>query len=422
MTITNPRPPFLRRIAAIFPALRHRNYRLFVIGQGGSLIGTWMQGVALSWLVYRLTDSEFLLGFTLFMSRIFTFPIAPFAGVIADRTNRRTLLIAIQTAAMIQAFVLAVLTFTGAITVWQIIALSAVLGLIGALDIPVRQSFVVEMLEDRNDLPNAIALNSMLVNGAKLIGPPLAGFVVAITGEGICFLLNGLSYLAVIAALAGMKIPRAQKTSAARVLHNLAEGAAYAARYAPIRALLTLVALINLLGASTMTLLPVFAKDILGGGPHTFGFLMGASGVGAIIATLFLATRKTARHLHRLLVPGGIFVGVSTVGFALSGNLYLSMLLQAAIGFGTMTMMATCNTLIQTFVDDDKRGRVMGFYTMAFMGMMPFGSLLAGALAARLSTPWAVIIGGIGCAAASILFAIELVRSREAFRQAHERK
>ncbi len=421
MSINRHKPPFRQRLGDVFPALRHRNYQLFFLGQGASLIGTWMQGVALSWLVYRLTDSEFLLGLTLFMSRIFTFPIAPFAGVIADRTNRRNLLIAVQTLAMLQAFALAALALTGAITVWQIIVLGAILGFISAIDIPVRQSFVVEMLEDRNDLPNAIALNSMLVNGAKLIGPPLAGLVVAWLGEGLCFLLNGISFIAVIVALLGMKIPRVPRTSANRVLENLKDGAVYAFRYAPIRALLILVALVNLLGAPAMALLPVFAKDILGGGPHTFGFLMGASGVGAVLATLFLATRKTARNLHRILVPGSILVGVAMIAFALVTNLYVSMLLQAIIGFGNMVAMATCNTLIQTFVEDDKRGRVMGFYTMAFMGMMPFGSLLAGGLASWLSTPWSVIIGGIGCIGAGVLFAVELVRSREAFKNAHEK-
>ena len=243
------------RMRSWFPALRHRNYQLFFLGQGASLIGTWMQGVALSWLVYRLTDSTFLLGLTLFMSRIFTFPIAPFAGVIADRVNRRALLIWIQTLAMVQAFVMGALTLSGVITVWQIIALSALLGLISAVDIPVRQSFVVEMLEDRNDLPNAIALNSFLVNGAKLIGPTLAGVVVGLVGEGICFLLNGVSYVAVIAALVWMRIPTGtERTTEGRVLHNLRDGMSYVLGHAPIRVLLILVALINIIGAPSMAL------------------------------------------------------------------------------------------------------------------------------------------------------------------------
>ncbi len=404
------RSPFRRRAAAMFPALRHRNYQLFFFGQGVSLIGTWMQLIALSWLVYRLTGSGFMLGVVNFTGRVFTFIIAPFAGTIADRVERRRLLIAIQSLAMLQAFMMAALVLGGVITVWQIILLSIMLGIVSAVDVPVRQSFMMEMVESRAELPSAIALNSFLVNGAKLVGPAMAGVIVGIVGEGVCFLLNGLSFITVIAALLYMKIPAIpRQTSQERVLENLKEGVAYAFHHKPIRALLILLVMINLIGTpNVIVLLPIFARDILGGHADTMGFLMAAAGAGAVLGALFLALRKSVLGLERMLVLATILLGLSMVVFAWSTSLMLSLAMQMLIGFATMSVMASCNTLLQTLSDDDKRGRIMGFYTVAFMGMAPFGSLLAGVFSSRLGAPWAVVLGGMGCLLAALVFARQL--------------
>jgi len=398
-----------RRFSRGGRALRHRNYQLFFFGQGMSLIGTWMQRIALAWLVYRLTGSELLLGVVGFAGQILTFLIAPFAGVVADHTDRRKLLVATQTLAMLQAFVLAALTLAGAVTIWQIVLLSAVLGLINGFDIPIRQSFVVEMLESREDLPSAIAMNSFLVNGARLVGPSAAGILIAAVGEGACFLINGASFLTVIAALLAMRVkPIVRQARKAHILHYLREGLVYAFGFAPIRAILLLLATVSLLGMSYTVLMPVFARDMLGGGPETLGFLMGAAGVGAMCGAVFLALRKSVRGLGRVIVLASAVFGAALVGFSLSRNLYLSLCLLAAAGFGMMVHFASSNSLIQTVVDDDKRGRVMSFYVMAFMGMGPFGSLMAGWLARAIGTPATVAIGGAGCVLAAGLFATRL--------------
>lgn len=390
-------------------ALRHRNYRLFFAGQGLSLIGTWMQRIALAWLVYRLTRSEWLLGVVAFASQILTFLATPFAGVLADHTDRRKLLIATQTLAMVQAFVLAALTMTGAVAVWQIIALACVLGLINAFDIPLRQSFVVEMLGTREDLSNAIAINSFLVNGARLAGPSLAGVLIAAVGEGTCFWINGATFVAVILALLAMRVQRViHPHRSRRVLHNLHEGVVYAFGFPPIRAILLLLASISLLGVSYAVLMPAFARDILHGGPQTMGFLMAASAVGAMAGAAFLALRKNVRGLGRVMVLACLLLGGSLIGFACSRNLYLSMTMLVVQGFGMMIEFASSNSLIQTLVDDDKRGRVMSFYVMAFMGMGPFGGLLAGWLARQFGAPVAVALGGAGCILAAVLFATRL--------------
>jgi len=399
----------LRGLQPAARALRHRNYRLFFAGQGLSLIGTWTQRIALAWLVYRLTGSELLLGVVGFSSQILTFLVSPFAGVLADRADRRRLLVATQVLAMTQAFVLAGLTMTGAITVWQIIVLAAMLGLINGFDIPIRQSFVVEMLESREDLPNAIAMNSFMVNAARLVGPSLAGLLIAVVGEGLCFLINGVTFVAVIAALLFMRVaPIVRRPHEAHVLHHLREGLVYAFSFAPIRAILLLLAAFSLLGISYATLMPVFAKDILRGGPETMGFLMGASGLGAMCGAVVLALRESVRGLGRMLVLAGATFGLALIGFACSQNLYLSMGLLAVAGFGMMIQLASTNSLLQTLVDDDKRGRVMSFYVMAFMGTGPFGSLLAGWLARHLGAPAAVAIGGAGCVVSAAFFATRL--------------
>lgn len=401
----------------ILRSLHYRNYRLFFGGQGISLIGTWIQNIAMSWLVYSLTNSALLLGIVGFAGQIPTFLLTPFAGVLVDRWNRHRLLVITQTLAMLQAFILALLVLTGNVTVWHIIPLSVFLGLINAFDIPARQSFVVEIIENREDLGNAIALNSSMFNGARLLGPSIAGMLIATVGEGICFLLNGISYLAVIAALLAMRVtPKKVEIKKAHILHGLKEGFSYAFGFAPIRYILLLLSLISLVGMPYAVLMPIFAKEILHGGAHTLGFLVGFSGTGALVGALFLASRKSAGGLVKNIpLATGIF-GVGLIVFSQSRVLWLSLLLMLITGFGMMVQMASCNTLIQTVVDDDKRGRVMSFYTMAFMGMAPFGSLLAGVLASKIGAPNTLLIGGIATILGAIVFAVRLPFLEEALR------
>jgi MFS family permease len=400
--------------ALIFRAMRYRNYRLFFGGQSISLIGTWMQRIAMSWLVYRLTHSAFLLGAVGFAGQIPTFLLAPFAGVLADRWNRHRTLVVTQTLAMLQAFVLAILVMTETVEVWHIVALAIILGTVNALDMPVRQSFIVQMIEGKEDLGNAIALNSSMVNAARLLGPSVAGMLIAAFGEGICFLVNALSYLAVIVALLAMKIaPVRTQPYNGHVLEKLKEGFSYAFGFAPIRYIILLLALVSLMGMPYQVLMPVFAKDVLGGGAHTLGFLMGASGLGALVGTIFLAAKKGVRGFGVLIAIAAAIFGTGLVAFSLSHVGWLSMLLVLVAGFGMMVQMASSNTVLQTVVDDDKRGRVMSFFTMAFMGMAPFGSLLAGGLASRIGAQNTLIIGGGFCIAGAALFATKLRTMRE---------
>ncbi len=390
-------------------ALGHRNYRLFFAGQGTSLIGTWMQRIAMSWLVYRLTSSPFLLGLVGFAGQIPTLLFASFAGVFIDRWNRHRILLATQTLAMIQALLLAVLTLTGLVAVWHIFVLAICLGLINAFDTPARQSFVIDMLEDKEDLGNAIALNSFMVNGARLLGPSLAGVAVAAFGEGICFLLNALSFLAIVLALLAMRIqsrPRVPVTS--RPVQGLKEGYRYAFGFAPIRYLLMLLGLTSVMGMPYAVLMPIFARDILHGGAHTLGFLMGAAGIGALISAAYLASRKSIAGLGRVIVFGSAAFGCGLISFSFSRHLSLSLAFMMVTGFGMMTVLTSCNTVLQTIVDEDKRGRVMSFYTMAFMGMVPLGSLMGGSLASRIGAPHTLMFGGACCIAAACLFARKL--------------
>lgn len=405
-------------IRHLLRALRSRNYRLFLAGQGVSLVGTWMQYVAMSWLVYRLTGSALLLGVVGFTSQIPTLFISPVAGVLADRWDRRRLLLATQSLAMLQAALLALVVLTGVVQVWQIILLSLILGVVHAFDIPIRQSFVVEMVDQREDLGNAIALNSSLVNGARLLGPAIAGLLIASVGEGICFILNALSYLAVIVALAAMRIPPAANPRPARrpILHELREGFLYAYQFGPIRSILLLLALVSLMGMPYSVLVPVFAKDILHGGAHTFGFLMTAAGSGALVGTLYLASRHSVRGLGRVIVRATILFAVGIAAFALSGNFPLSLAALALAGFGAMTLVASCNTVLQTILDEDKRGRVMSFFTMAFIGVAPFGSLGAGAMAGILGPRDTLLLGGAGCLVGAAVFARHLPQIREKVR------
>jgi len=407
----------------IFRTLASRNYRLFFIGQSISLIGTWMQRVAMSWLVYHLTASEFLLGLVSFLGLIPVFVLSPFAGVLADRIHRLHLLIATQALAMLQALLLAVLVMTGHIRIGHVMVLAAFLGLINSFDTPIRQAFTAEMIEKKEDLGNAIALNSALFNGARLVGPTLAGLLIAVFGEGLCFLLNGLSYLAVIWALLLMRLPLTKKkVQKQKMLTGLKEGFFYSFGFAPIRAVLFLLIAVSIMGMPYMVLMPVFAKDILHGGSHTYGFLMAAAGAGALCGAAYLAQRKTVAGLERVIpLMTGLF-SLGLIGFALSRYQWLSMLLLLVTGFGLMVQMASSNTILQTIADDDKRGRVMSFYVMCVMGTIPIGSLLAGAVAERLGTPETLLLGGFGSLASALLFMRKLPAIRKIIRPVYIEK
>ncbi|HTV04750.1 MAG TPA: MFS transporter [Acidobacteriaceae bacterium] len=398
-------------------ALRHRNFRLFFGGQSISLIGTWMTRIATAWLVYRLTKSALLLGTVSFAGQIPTFLLAPFAGVLVDRLNRRKVLIWTQTLAMLQSLALAVLTLSHRITIAEILALSAFQGLINAFDMPGRQAFMVQMVNDRTDLSNAIAINSSMVNLARLLGPSLAGIVIAATNEGWCFLIDGVSYIAVIASLMMMRIDVAEvKRSAASMFEQLREGWAYVSTFIPIRSILLLFALVSLMGMPYVVLMPIFAAKVLHGGPHTLGFLMGAAGVGALVSALSLVVRKSVRGLLKMLPIAAASFGAGLVAFGFSHWFWLSMLLMVVVGFGMMQGLTASNTIIQTLVPEDKRGRVMSYYTVAFVGMAPFGSLLAGALAHWIGAPHTVMLTGTCCILGAALFAKRLRTIRDHMR------
>jgi MFS family permease len=410
------------RRALMLRALRHRNFRLFTTGQSISLIGTWMQQVAVGWLVYRLTESAFMLGLVGFVSLGPGFVIAPFAGVLADRHDKRRIVIATQCVMMVQALLLGSLVLTDHITVGWILLLTGVLGAAAGFDIPARQSFLIEMVDDREDLPNAIALNSSIFNAARLVGPAIAGFAIAAVGEGWVILVNGLSYSTVLASLLAMRIrPPTTAPPRGAVLRRLAEGFRYAFGFRPIRAILLLVATVSLLGVPFSVLLPVVATDILGGGPRTLGMLMAATGLGALGGALFLAARTSIRGLGRVIIASATLFGTSLVLFAFARSVAVALPLLALAGFGMMAQMASSNTVLQTLVDDDKRGRVMSFYTMAFTGTAPFGSLLAGTLADRLGVTWAIGLGGTACILAAFVFGRQLPVLRELVRPIYHR-
>jgi MFS family permease len=403
------------RFAHAWRALRHRNFRLFFTGQSISLIGTWMTRVATSWLVYRLTGSALLLGTVSFAGQIPTFLLAPFAGVLVDRVNRRKLLVWTQVLAGIQSLALAALTLAKIITIHEIIALSIFQGLINAFDMPGRQSFLVQMVSgdtgkpDKQDLSNAIALNSSIVNVARLIGPAIAGLVIAAVGEGYCFAIDGISYIAVVASLLMMRVPASTIARATTsMLEQLREGWSYVVHFRPIRTILSLFALLSLMGMPFMVLMPIFASQVLHGGAHTLGYLMGASGIGALISAISLALRKSVRGLTTMIQIAAIMFGTGLILFGLSHHLVLSLLLMIVVGFGMMQGLAASNTVIQTLVPEDKRGRVMSYYTMAFVGMSPFGSLLAGALAHRFGASHAVMITGAFCLIGAAWFSTQL--------------
>jgi MFS family permease len=404
-------------ISNTWRALRHRNFRLYFSGQTISLIGTWMTRLATSWLVYRLTKSAILLGVVGFAGQIPTFLLAPFAGVWVDRLNRRHVLVVTQALAMVQSLSLAALTLTHRINIHEIIWLSAFQGVINAMDMPSRQAFLVEMVEDKRDLGNAIAINSSMVNMARLIGPSLAGAVIAVSSEGYCFLIDGLSYLAVIASLLLMQLkPASVKRTADSMFTQLKEGWDYVSGFVPIRTILLLFALVSLMGWPFTVLMPIFAGSILHGGPHTLGFLMGAMGTGALLSAISLATRKSVIGLGKMIpISTGLF-GAGLILFGMSHHLWLSLLTMFVCGFGVMQQMAASNTIIQTIVEESKRGRVMSFYTAAFVGMAPFGSLLAGALAHAIGAPLTVILSGACCLIGAAWFATQLRSIRKVLR------
>jgi MFS family permease len=398
-------PPRAATLRALGRAIRHRNYRLFFTGQSISLIGSWMTRVATSWLIYRLTGSAWLLGVLAFAGQMPTFLLAPFAGVLVDRWDRHRVLIVTQVLAMIQSALLAVLALTGVITVTQVVILSVFQGLINAFDMPARQALVVHMVDDRADLANAIALNSSMVNAARLIGPSIAGILIAWAGEGVCFLVDATSYIAVIASLMAMRLALPQRpVQRTHVLGELAEGIRYAVGFMPIRALLVMLALVSLVVMPHTVLMPIVASQVLHGGPHTLGFLMAATGLGALAGALYLASRRTVLGLGRLIPISVVALGVGLVGLSQSRLLWLSLAMMPVIGAGMIVQMAASNTVLQTIVDEEKRGRVMSFYAMAFFGAAPLGSLLAGALAQRFGAPVTLLASGVVCIAAAAAF------------------
>lgn len=401
--------PTPSRFSHAWRALRHRNFRLFFTGQSISLIGTWMTRIATSWLVYRLTGSALILGLVSFAGQIPTFLLAPLAGVLVDRLDRRKLLVWTQVLAGVQSLAMAALTLAKVITIHEIIALSTFQGLINAFDMPGRQSFLVRMVDDKQDLSNAIALNSSMVNMARLVGPAIAGVVIAAVGEGYCFAIDGVSYIAVVLSLLIMHVPYIPiKRATTSMLEQLQEGWSYVFNFRPIRTILSLFALTSLMGMPFVVLMPIFASQIYHGGPHTLGYLMGASGVGALISAFSLALRKSVKGLTTMIQISAAMFGAGLILFGLSRSFVLSLFLLLIVGFGMMQGLAASNTVIQTLVPEDKRGRVMSFYTMAFVGMAPFGSLLAGALAHRFGAPHAVMITGTCCLIGSAWFTTQL--------------
>ena len=398
-------------------ALKHRNFRLFFGGQSISLIGTWMTRVATGWLVYRLTGSALLLGTVSFAGQIPTFLFAPFAGVWVDRLDRRQVLIWTQAVSMAESLALAGLTLSHHITIHWVIALSAVQGLVNAFDMPGRQAFMVQMVEDRRDLSNAIAINSSMVNMARLVGPSLAGMLIAVSSEGWCFLADGISYIAVIASLLMMRLHVpvvARKPTSTWT--EMQVGWTYVSTSVPVRTILLLFAMVSLMGMPFVVLMPIFAARVLHGGPHTLGFLMGAMGVGALISALALAARRSVRGLARMIPIAAVVFGAGLIGFGLSRVFWLSAVTVLIAGAGMMQGMAGSNTIIQTIVPEDKRGRVMSYYTMAFVGMAPFGSLLAGSMAHVLGAPSTVVLNGCAVLLGAAWFWTQLPAVRDAMR------
>ena len=411
--MTVPQP--IRRRPSIGRALSSRNYRLFFSGQTVSLVGTWITRIATSWLVYRLTGSAFLLGLVGFCSQIPTLILTPFSGVLIDRWNRHTVLVVTQVLSMLQSLALAILAFAGIITVTEILILQLVQGCINAFDTPARQAFVVEMVEDRSLLSNAIALNSTMVNASRIIGPSIGGILIALAGEGWCFLLDAISYIAVIASLLAMHLTAAEREPrTTHVFEELRTGLRYIKGSLPIRTALILLAIVSMMSMPYTVLMPAIATQTLHGGAHTLGFLMTASGVGALIGALYLASRLSVVGLENVSAAATVCFGLGLIGFAMSRQLWLSLAILPIVGAGFMVQMASINTIIQTLVEERLRGRVMAFYVMAFLGTAPIGSLVAGIVAARIGSEYTILFGGSASVVAGLWFASRLPKLRAA--------
>jgi MFS family permease len=389
----------------IFRSFRYRNYRLFFAGQGISLIGTWMQRIAMPWLVYHITGSAFLLGLVGFAGQIPTFLLSPIAGVLTDRWNRYYVLIASQVVAMLQAFALTYLYYSGSVQVWHIVVLSILIGCFNAFDVPSRQSFVIDMVEKKEDLGNAIALNSLMFNGARIIGPSIAGVLLASVGEGICFLSNAISYVFVIISLLMMKVPKHEKVNKNRqISKDMKEGFNYTFGFSPLKHIILLLGLMSIMTMPYQVLMPVFVKEVLHGDSNTFGILMAAVGVGALLGGIFLASRESILKLGRIVPFAAALSGFGLIAFSLSRNFLLSVMMMMIAGLGMMLHTAASNTILQTIVEEDKRGRVMSIYTMAIMGTAPIGSLLSGSIAKVFGSPVTILSGGIICIIGAFLF------------------
>jgi MFS family permease len=386
-----------KSMKSIVRAFHSRNYRLYFYGQGVSLIGTWMQNVALSWLVYRLTKSAFLLGIVAFINEIPRMILMPVGGVLADRWNRYRILITVQVGMMLLASILAILTLTHWITIWHLIAIGLLFGAVNAADAPTRHSFITELVENREDLSNAIALNSAMFNSARLIGPSVAGLLIAWTGEGMCFLLNALSFVAVILALLAMKLPPQAHNVAVQnsIIIELKEGFRYTFGSTPIRLILLHFASISLVGMSYIVLLPILATEVLKGGPRSLGFLYGAMGIGALLSSILLAARKNTAGLWKMAAGASTLFGLGLIALSRSRSFALSLIIMVITGFGMVTIMTSSNTFLQTTIEDSKRARVMAFYLLAFFGTVPFGNLLTGFAAHLIGVPSTILCSGI---------------------------
>jgi len=394
-------------MARLTRALHHRNYRLFFAGQSVSLVGTWVTRIATSWMVYRLTGSELLLGLTGFAGQIPLLILAPFAGVLADRWNRHHILVVTQILSALQSMALAALALTDTITVTHIILLQVAQGIINSFDTPTRQAFVAEMVEDRADLPNAIALNSSMFNASRIVGPAIGGMIIAAVGEAWCFVIDAVSYIAVILSLLAMRLPaRPVVTERSRLVDELQSGVGYVFGFAPVRELLLNVALIGTMGMPYAVLMPVFAAKILHGNAHTQGWLMTASGIGALLGTIYLASRHTVVGLGKVIVAATMLLSAGLMIFSFSNVLWLSLAALPLVGAGMMLQSASANTILQTVVDEHMRGRVMAFYSVAVLGTQPIGSLIAGFLAERIGAPRTILIGAIACVFAGLWFAM----------------
>ena len=411
----------LARVRIALRALRHRELRIFFAGHGVSLVGTWMQQVALGWLVYRLTDSALLLGVIGFAGQFPGLLTTTFAGALADRWDRYRMLLAAQSLSLVQASILAILVLSGEVEVWHLVVLAVFAALINGLDIPVRQALMVRLVGGAEDLPNAIALNSSIYNAARLIGPAIAGVLIAWVGEGPVFVLNALSFIAVLAALLSLRLPRAVgERRAGGMLRSIGDGFRYAWGFAPIRDMLIVLGVMSLVAVPYMVLLPVFAGEVLGGGARTLGLLTSCAGLGALLGALWLASRESLLGLGRVVVRATALCGVSLAVFALSASLLLSCLALVVVGGTIMITTASTNTVLQTLVSDEMRGRVMSLYAMSFVGVTPIGSLAGGAIAESVGGPLTVAVGGMGCLALSVWFGRRLVPLRELVLPAYE--